>query len=85
MHDVRSYAYSRPGFNGAQRVRSPISDYVADDQPVLAEDVTATKAQTAEQTLEELIRLVLTKDEMESFPFSPHGVSNATDNRKLLD
>jgi hypothetical protein len=64
MHDARSHAYSHPGFNGVQRARPPINDYVADDQPILAEDVGAPEAHTAEQTLEELTRLVLTKDEM---------------------
>jgi hypothetical protein len=85
MYDVRSHAYSRPGFNGVQRTRPPIIDYVADDQPILAEDVSAAEAQTTDQTLEELTRLVVTKDEMQSFPFSPHEVSSSRENRKLLD
>jgi hypothetical protein len=81
MHDVRSHAYSRPGFNGIQRTRPPISDYVADDQPILAEDITVPEAQTAEQILKELTDLILTKDEMQSFPFSPREVSNSRENR----
>lgn len=81
MHDARSHTYSRPGFNGVQRARPPISDYVADDQPILAEDVSAPEAHTTEQTLEELTRLVLTKDETQSFPFSPSEASNSREAR----
>ena len=85
MHDARSHAYSRPGFNGVQRARPPISDYVADDQPILAEDVSAPEAQTAEQALEELTRLVLTKDETQSFPFSPRRVSDSREGQGYID
>lgn len=81
MHDVRGYAYSRPGFNGVQRAKLPISDYVADDQPILAEDVGLPEVRTAEQTLEELTRLVLTKDEMRSFPPSPREAFSSRENR----
>lgn len=80
MHDMRSDTYSRPALNGVRQASSSISDYVADDQPVLAEDVTAPEAQTAEQTLEELTRLVLTTDETQSFPSLPREASNSREN-----